>query len=265
MLVPSPSDESLSRPLIGDKRVDQFDNSDETSSELSNFDYDNFHKDEISTTSVNKNLTVELPTTEQKQQQQQQDAILAVTKLLRQQSKNEILINSNKSNNQIDKIDDNNNNNGDDNTNKTNNNHNDDDDNKITSIAITASTESLNEATLFESPLTESSDKIEQEFEEILMNESYIVPGSIAEREKIKWLNAPPIANNPYSSEALEKRLSKLKMKHSLFDVSTDNLNHTPPLNNDEDADNDEQKETFQLREDITKFVKITQKFIVDN
>jgi hypothetical protein len=35
----------------------------------------------------------------------------------------------------------------------------------------------------------------------------YGVSGSIAEREHLKWQNAEPMANNPYSSEALQRRL----------------------------------------------------------
>lgn len=37
----------------------------------------------------------------------------------------------------------------------------------------------------------------------------YAVVGSIAEREHLKWKNAEAIPNNPYSAEALKRRLSQ--------------------------------------------------------
>lgn len=68
------------------------------------------------------------------------------------------------------------------------------------------------------------------------------IPGSIAEREHLKWLKAIPIENNPYSPEALQKRLSRTHDKY--FDISSDK--HA-----DEDPSNyfDEK----QLTDDITK------------
>lgn len=44
------------------------------------------------------------------------------------------------------------------------------------------------------------------------------IPGSIAEREHKKWLNAVPMENNPYSPEAIERRLSK-QSNSSLYDM----------------------------------------------
>lgn len=43
---------------------------------------------------------------------------------------------------------------------------------------------------------------------------------SIAEREHKKWLNAVPMANNPYSPEAIQSRLNKPKPT-SVFDYVT--------------------------------------------
>ncbi|XP_062710599.1 uncharacterized protein LOC109409684 isoform X13 [Aedes albopictus] len=45
-----------------------------------------------------------------------------------------------------------------------------------------------------------------------------LIPGSIAEREHLKWRNASPIANNPYSPDVLQKRLEESNRKSSLFD-----------------------------------------------
>ncbi|XP_063239059.1 uncharacterized protein LOC134540328 [Bacillus rossius redtenbacheri] len=41
-------------------------------------------------------------------------------------------------------------------------------------------------------------------------------PGTIAEREHRKWESAPPLANNPYSSENISKRLQKRASRTSL-------------------------------------------------
>ena len=45
------------------------------------------------------------------------------------------------------------------------------------------------------------------------------ISGSIAEREHLKWKNAAPIANNPYSPDALKKRLSEVDRKSEFFDL----------------------------------------------
>lgn len=50
------------------------------------------------------------------------------------------------------------------------------------------------------------------------------VAGSIAEREHIKWLKAAPIAKNPYSTEALQKRLSEHDHRNKAIDISNTKL-----------------------------------------
>ncbi|KAL7032613.1 hypothetical protein ACKWTF_007362 [Chironomus riparius] len=69
------------------------------------------------------------------------------------------------------------------------------------------------------------------------------IPGSIAEREHLKWLKAIPIENNPYSPEALHKRLSRTHDKH--FDISSDKHADEVPSNNFDER---------QLTDDITKY-----------
>lgn len=44
--------------------------------------------------------------------------------------------------------------------------------------------------------------------------------GSIAEREHLKWMNAQDIPNNPYSAEALQRRLSQTKSPTKVIDIS---------------------------------------------
>lgn len=70
------------------------------------------------------------------------------------------------------------------------------------------------------------------------------MPGSIAEREHLKWLKAIPIENNPYSPEALQKRLSRTHDKY--FDISSDKHEVEVPSNYLDER---------QLTDDITKFV----------
>jgi len=70
------------------------------------------------------------------------------------------------------------------------------------------------------------------------------MPGSIAEREHLKWLKAIPIENNPYSPEALQKRLSRTHDKY--FDISSDKHEDEVPSNYLDER---------QLTDDITKFV----------
>ncbi|XP_070493103.1 uncharacterized protein [Chironomus tepperi] len=69
------------------------------------------------------------------------------------------------------------------------------------------------------------------------------IPGSIAEREHLKWLKAIPIENNPYSPEALQKRLSRTHDKH--FDISSDKHADEVPSNYFDER---------QLTDDITKY-----------
>ncbi|XP_045776160.1 uncharacterized protein LOC123874672 isoform X4 [Maniola jurtina] len=52
--------------------------------------------------------------------------------------------------------------------------------------------------------------------------ENELIPGSIAYRERKKWLNYVDMPNNPYSPEAIKKRLSA-KSTSSLFDTLTTN------------------------------------------
>ncbi|XP_053690101.1 uncharacterized protein LOC128738769 isoform X2 [Sabethes cyaneus] len=49
-------------------------------------------------------------------------------------------------------------------------------------------------------------------------NDEGLIPGSIAEREHLKWQNASPIANNPYSPDILQKRLSDSHQRSSFAD-----------------------------------------------
>uniref|UniRef100_A0A182WLA1 Uncharacterized protein n=1 Tax=Anopheles minimus TaxID=112268 RepID=A0A182WLA1_9DIPT len=46
-----------------------------------------------------------------------------------------------------------------------------------------------------------------------------LIPGSIAEREHMKWRNAKPIANNPYSPDALQRRLSEKSRPNSMIEI----------------------------------------------
>ncbi|XP_047532772.1 uncharacterized protein LOC125067912 isoform X2 [Vanessa atalanta] len=64
----------------------------------------------------------------------------------------------------------------------------------------------------FEEPQQFSTPNIEKEEE--------LIPGSIADRERKKWLNYVEMPNNPYSPEAIKKRLSS-KNTSSLFDIIT--------------------------------------------
>ncbi|XP_050346748.1 uncharacterized protein LOC126771079 isoform X2 [Nymphalis io] len=64
----------------------------------------------------------------------------------------------------------------------------------------------------FDEPQQFSTPNIEKEEE--------LIPGSIADRERKKWLNYVDMPNNPYSPEAIKKRLSA-KNTSSLFDIIT--------------------------------------------
>lgn len=48
---------------------------------------------------------------------------------------------------------------------------------------------------------------------------SFTKLGSIAEREHLKWMNARDIPNNPYSREALQRRLSQ-KSPTKIIDIN---------------------------------------------
>ncbi|XP_055630957.1 uncharacterized protein LOC129771390 isoform X3 [Toxorhynchites rutilus septentrionalis] len=57
-----------------------------------------------------------------------------------------------------------------------------------------------------------------------------LIPGSIAEREHLKWRNASPIPNNPYSPDILQRRLTESGRKSSLFELDRSATNsQTPP------------------------------------
>lgn len=63
--------------------------------------------------------------------------------------------------------------------------------------------------------------------------------GSIAEREHLKWINAEDIPNNPYSKEALQRRLSQTKGSTKVIDInlalaskSIDDLSAQPEVEN---------------------------------
>ncbi|EAT43361.1 AAEL005174-PA [Aedes aegypti] len=50
------------------------------------------------------------------------------------------------------------------------------------------------------------------------VEDEMLIPGSIAEREHLKWRNASPIPNNPYSPDVLQKRLEESNRRSSLID-----------------------------------------------
>ncbi|KAL4713883.1 hypothetical protein ACJJTC_015537 [Scirpophaga incertulas] len=65
-----------------------------------------------------------------------------------------------------------------------------------------------------------------------------LIPGSIAYRERRKWLNYVDMPNNPYSPEAIKKRLSA-KSTSSLFDSITSKSKDLANYNTDSSADID--------------------------
>lgn len=76
--------------------------------------------------------------------------------------------------------------------------------------------------------------------------------GSIAEREHFKWLHAAPIANNPYSPDVLERRLSETHSKQKVMDIHALLQQHEPPVIEDKI---DEVIPAQQQRPNIIKFV----------
>ncbi|KAG6445929.1 hypothetical protein O3G_MSEX004187 [Manduca sexta] len=68
--------------------------------------------------------------------------------------------------------------------------------------------------------------------------EEELIPGSIAYRERKKWLNCVEMPNNPYSPEAIKKRLSA-KSTSSLFDMITKNKDMEDNIEIDEVTDNE--------------------------
>jgi hypothetical protein len=65
--------------------------------------------------------------------------------------------------------------------------------------------------------------------------------GSIAEREHLKWKNAAPMANNPYSPDALKKRLNEIEKKSPQFS----DFGHLTPDKQVEQAVNQVVQETI--------------------
>ncbi|CAG0879940.1 unnamed protein product [Darwinula stevensoni] len=43
----------------------------------------------------------------------------------------------------------------------------------------------------------------------------YPIPGTIAEREHLKWLKAKPLSNNPYSAENIARRMQKMDLRNT--------------------------------------------------
>jgi hypothetical protein len=77
--------------------------------------------------------------------------------------------------------------------------------------------------------------------------------GSIAEREHLKWQNAEPMANNPYSSEALQRRLICGKTKPMDIHVVLEDNNQAPDPK-DEDKENKTLQSAFS--EDLTDYAR---------
>lgn len=76
----------------------------------------------------------------------------------------------------------------------------------------------------------------------------FVQLGSIAEREHLKWLHAAPIANNPYSSEVLQRRLSESEQKHKTLNFTNNNLVDAlvEESNKSTEAEKEQNEEAFQ-------------------
>ncbi|XP_035791680.1 uncharacterized protein LOC118466447 isoform X8 [Anopheles albimanus] len=61
--------------------------------------------------------------------------------------------------------------------------------------------------------------QVKEKEQEPFDREETLIPGSIAEREHLKWRNAKPIANNPYSPDALQRRLSEKSRPSSMIEI----------------------------------------------
>jgi hypothetical protein len=83
-----------------------------------------------------------------------------------------------------------------------------------------------------------------------LNNEIQFTLGSIAEREHIKYLHAAPIANNPYSSEALQRRLSETDHKQKGFGMSNNSklVDALVEESAASEADKEQDEEVFQAK-----------------
>ncbi|XP_048489502.1 uncharacterized protein LOC105386820 isoform X6 [Plutella xylostella] len=73
-----------------------------------------------------------------------------------------------------------------------------------------------------------------------------LIPGSIADRERKKWLNYVEMPNNPYSPEAIQRRLSS-KSTSSIFDMITRSKEY------DDSIDLTKTKDTVEIKEHISK------------
>ncbi|KAG7311040.1 hypothetical protein JYU34_003897 [Plutella xylostella] len=73
-----------------------------------------------------------------------------------------------------------------------------------------------------------------------------LIPGSIADRERKKWLNYVEMPNNPYSPEAIQRRLSS-KSTSSIFDMITRSKEY------DDSIDLTKTKDTVDIKEHISK------------
>uniref|UniRef100_A0A2M4CKG4 FYVE-type zinc finger domain-containing protein n=1 Tax=Anopheles darlingi TaxID=43151 RepID=A0A2M4CKG4_ANODA len=69
--------------------------------------------------------------------------------------------------------------------------------------------------------------------QDLLDREETLIPGSIAEREHLKWRNAKPIANNPYSPDALQRRLSEKSRPSSMIEIDRLVRKETAPNGDD--------------------------------
>ncbi|XP_065344788.1 uncharacterized protein LOC135942555 isoform X3 [Cloeon dipterum] len=88
------------------------------------------------------------------------------------------------------------------------------------------------------------------------------MPGTIAEREHLKWQHARPIANNPYSEENIAKRLHDRKKVSSAFNMPI-TTNHSnipveppPPISTSEPEENLRIVCTGQNVKDIKKYTR---------
>lgn len=55
----------------------------------------------------------------------------------------------------------------------------------------------------------------------------------------MKWLHAAPIANNPYSPDILERRLSETQSKSKVIDIQTLLHQHEQPIEENKNEDDE--------------------------
>ncbi|XP_028167321.1 uncharacterized protein LOC114357751 isoform X1 [Ostrinia furnacalis] len=83
-----------------------------------------------------------------------------------------------------------------------------------------------------------------------------LIPGSIAYRERKKWLNYVEMPNNPYSPEAIQKRLSA-KSTSSLFDMITTKTkeidDENPKQATDEDVNKNVTEDEIPVKEEASQ------------